>query len=52
MLKKMIVLWVILAVLPLGAMASERSDSLVLAIAGEPENGFDPTTGWGRYGSP
>ncbi len=25
---------------------------LVIAIGGEPENGFDPTTGWGRYGSP
>lgn len=27
-------------------------DELILAIGGEPENGFDPTTGWGRYGSP
>lgn len=25
---------------------------LRLAIGGEPEVGFDPTTGWGRYGSP
>jgi len=25
---------------------------LVLAIGGEPADGFDPTTGWGRYGSP
>ncbi|NQX58149.1 ABC transporter substrate-binding protein [Paenibacillus qinlingensis] len=25
---------------------------IVLAIGGEPESGFDPTTGWGRYGSP
>src|SRR5690606_479321 len=25
---------------------------LVLAIGGEPAEGFDPTTGWGRYGSP
>lgn len=25
---------------------------LILAVGGEPENGFDPTTGWGRYGSP
>lgn len=24
--------------------------TLVLAIGGEPANGFDPTTGWGRYG--
>lgn len=28
------------------------NDELVLAIGGEPEEGFDPTTGWGRYGSP
>lgn len=28
------------------------TDSLVLAIGGEPDDGFDPTTGWGRYGSP
>ncbi|RDW15025.1 ABC transporter substrate-binding protein [Oceanobacillus chungangensis] len=27
-------------------------DELILAIGGEPEDGFDPTTGWGRYGSP
>jgi peptide/nickel transport system substrate-binding protein len=25
---------------------------LILAIGSEPKNGFDPTTGWGRYGSP
>lgn len=29
-----------------------ESDSLVLAIGGEPDDGFDPTTGWGLYGSP
>ncbi|ASN06948.1 ABC transporter substrate-binding protein [Virgibacillus necropolis] len=29
-----------------------RKDELVMAIGGEPEEGFDPTTGWGRYGSP
>ncbi|PYI52644.1 ABC transporter substrate-binding protein [Paenibacillus flagellatus] len=27
-------------------------DELVLAVGAEPETGFDPTTGWGRYGSP
>jgi peptide/nickel transport system substrate-binding protein len=26
--------------------------SLTLAIGGEPDEGFDPCTGWGRYGSP
>ncbi|WP_138420111.1 ABC transporter substrate-binding protein [Aquibacillus sediminis] len=30
----------------------ERDDQLVLAVGGEPDEGFDPTTGWGRYGSP
>jgi|GEM_PF-5571881 len=30
---------------------TERAkDELVLAIGGEPDDGFDPTTGWGRYG--
>ncbi len=29
-----------------------HKDSLVLAVGSEPEAGFDPTTGWGRYGSP
>ncbi|MEK8129536.1 ABC transporter substrate-binding protein [Paenibacillus filicis] len=27
-------------------------DELILAVGGEPDAGFDPTTGWGRYGSP
>ncbi len=31
-----------------GAAPSE----LRLAIGGEPDDGFDPTLGWGRYGSP
>lgn len=30
----------------------KKRDELVLSIKGEPSNGFDPTTGWGRYGSP
>lgn len=30
----------------------QQKDELVLAIGSEPETGFDPTTGWGRYGSP
>ncbi|MEC5423163.1 ABC transporter substrate-binding protein [Virgibacillus sp. C22-A2] len=28
-----------------------NKDELVLAVGGETEAGFDPTTGWGRYGS-
>lgn len=31
--------------------AAER-DTLVLAIGGEPETGFDPVMGWGSYGNP
>jgi ABC-type dipeptide transport system, periplasmic component len=27
-------------------------DELIMAIGSEPDGGFDPTTGWGRYGSP
>lgn len=27
-------------------------NELVLAIGGEDDSGYDPTTGWGRYGSP
>ncbi|SER47946.1 peptide/nickel transport system substrate-binding protein [Gracilibacillus ureilyticus] len=39
------------------AESEDRPDNnienqLTLAIGGEPESGFDPTTGWGRYGSP
>lgn len=32
--------------------ADRPKDELVLAFGSEPETGFDPTTGWGRYGSP
>lgn len=28
------------------------SEQIVLAIGGESEEGYDPTLGWGRYGSP
>lgn len=30
----------------------EQPTELRLAIGGEPDEGFDPTLGWGRYGSP
>lgn len=29
-----------------------KREELILAVGAEPETGFDPTTGWGRYGSP
>lgn len=32
--------------------ARPQTDTLILALGSEPETGFDPTTGWGRYGSP
>jgi peptide/nickel transport system substrate-binding protein len=35
-----------------GETGAADRDELVLAIGAEPEAGFDPTTGWGRYGSP
>jgi len=35
-----------------GQSASRNTDELILAIGSEPTDGFDPTTGWGRYGSP
>jgi peptide/nickel transport system substrate-binding protein len=30
----------------------EKTEEVVLAFNSEPETGFDPVTGWGRYGSP
>ncbi|SOE03071.1 ABC transporter substrate-binding protein [Blastococcus haudaquaticus] len=35
-----------------GTATSESPTELRLAIGGEPDDGFDPTLGWGRYGSP
>ena len=32
--------------------SDKRKDELVISLGGEPDTGFDPTTGWGRYGSP
>ncbi|WP_256757838.1 ABC transporter substrate-binding protein [Cohnella sp. WQ 127256] len=30
----------------------ENKEELILSISSEPESGFDPTMGWGLYGSP
>jgi peptide/nickel transport system substrate-binding protein len=38
-----------IAFAPIGAA---RAVELVLAIGGEPDEGFDPMLGWGRYGQP
>ena len=35
-----------------GSSASNPPDDLILAIGGEEKTGYDPTLGWGRYGSP
>ncbi len=32
--------------------AADTRTELILAIGGEPDDGYDPTLGWGRYGSP
>lgn len=29
-----------------------KNDELILAVGSEPDTGFDPTLGWGQYGSP
>lgn len=34
------------------AVYAQPKDTLVLAIGGEPDNGFDPLAGWGGYGNP
>ena len=35
-----------------GTAALAEAPPLVLAVGGEPEGGFDPIMGWGRYGNP
>jgi peptide/nickel transport system substrate-binding protein len=35
-----------------GAAVAAPKTELVLAIGGEPEDGYDPLLGWGRYGHP
>ena len=34
------------------AAVDQTGEQIVLAIGGESEEGYDPTLGWGRYGSP
>jgi peptide/nickel transport system substrate-binding protein len=33
-------------------VGKKAKDELVVALGSEPSNGFDPITGWGRYGTP
>lgn len=35
-----------------GTALADSKSQLVLAIGGEPDAGYDPLTGWGRYGHP
>jgi peptide/nickel transport system substrate-binding protein len=37
---------------PAAPVQGAGGDEIVLAIGGESEEGYDPTLGWGRYGSP
>lgn len=37
---------------PAAAGSAGTQDEIVLAIGGESDDGYDPTLGWGRYGSP
>lgn len=55
------IIFIVLISFLIGACADKKKsndkevkdrDELVLAIGGEPDDGFDPTLGWGRYGSP
>ncbi len=49
----MLVALIGLAAVPLADAGNPAGkDALYLAIGGERENGYDPTLGWGRYGSP
>ncbi|WP_316900039.1 ABC transporter substrate-binding protein [Pseudodesulfovibrio indicus] len=42
----------LLVLTTLAATPSLAKDTLTLAIKGEPDDGYDPTLGWGRYGNP
>ncbi|MFH1135349.1 MAG: ABC transporter substrate-binding protein, partial [Pseudomonadota bacterium] len=57
-MKRISIAVLVLTVLVLGSAmaffpgASQAKDSLTLALRGEPDEGFDPLMGWGRYGNP
>ncbi|SIP88977.1 hypothetical protein SAMN05421641_101217 [Paracoccus thiocyanatus] len=46
-----VALFTAIAMVPAAGIAAPKT-SLVLAIGGEPETGFDPLMGWGAYGHP
>lgn len=45
-------MFLLLGVVFTAAPQAQARDTLHLAIKGEPSDGYDPTLGWGRYGSP
>ncbi len=47
----LIVASTMLTLIPSSSFAAPKSE-LVLAIGGEPDDGYDPVLGWGRYGHP
>ncbi|BCS89831.1 ABC transporter substrate-binding protein [Pseudodesulfovibrio sediminis] len=47
-----LVFMILLGLLMLCPSIAMAKDTLTLAIKGEPAEGYDPTLGWGRYGSP
>jgi peptide/nickel transport system substrate-binding protein len=47
-----LVVWIILSTLLGFPTISQAKDTLIVALQGEPEDGFDPIMGWGRYGHP
>lgn len=55
---KIILVLALLAALIAGCARTQNvndrpgKDELILAVRGESETGYDPTSGWGRYGSP
>ncbi len=45
-------LWLALILVPATPAGLLAKDNLVVALQGEPQDGFDPVMGWGRYGHP
>lgn len=52
-LLNIVILVLIFCAMPVSyGMAMTDKDELILSLKGEPEDGFDPVMGWGRYGNP
>lgn len=48
----LLALFSLLTMVTLTMTQALAKDTLTLAVKGEPADGYDPTMGWGRYGSP